>query len=173
VAEVAPSATASSAPSASAVDTRQAPPADSMGGTTASATASAQAATAKEPPVKEAPSPKEVAPKEPKLTLVPAAPKELVAVAPSTAEFNMGEAKARLAAIASAVQSCKRGDTTGTGRTEIVFSPSGAVQSASVMAGSPFDGTPTAKCVEARFRGARVPAFAGAPFTVTKSFRIN
>jgi predicted Zn finger-like uncharacterized protein len=89
------------------------------------------------------------------------------------AEFNMGEARSRLSAIASGVQTCKRGDTVGSGRVEIVFAPSGAVQSANLQPGTPFDGTPTGKCVEARFRGARVPAFGGSPFTVTKSFSIN
>jgi hypothetical protein len=94
-------------------------------------------------------------------------------VAAPAAEFNMGEARSRLASVASSVQTCKRGDTSGSGRVEIVFAPSGAVQSANLMPGSPFDGTPTGKCVEARFRGARVPAFGGSPFTVTKSFSIN
>jgi hypothetical protein len=107
-----------------------------------------------------------------------AAPKEATgAPAPpppsSAAEFNMGETKARLAAVAGGVQTCKRGDTTGSGRVEITFAPSGAVQSATLMGGSPFDGTPTGKCVEARFRQARVPAFGGSPVTVTKSFNIN
>ncbi|MGA7121680.1 MAG: zinc-ribbon domain-containing protein [Polyangiaceae bacterium] len=101
----------------------------------------------------------------------PAAPKE--APAASGAEFNLGEARSRLAAIVGGLQSCKRADTTGSGKVEIVFAPSGGVQSAALMAGSPFEGTPTGKCVEARFRQARVPAFGGSPVPVTKSFSIN
>ncbi len=100
------------------------------------------------------------------------APKELPAGAPG-AEFNMGEARSRLAAIAGGLQTCKRADTTGAGKVEIVFAPSGGVQSAVLMGGSPFDGTPTGKCVEARFRQARVPPFGGGPFSVSKSFSIN
>jgi len=101
----------------------------------------------------------------------PAPPKE--APAASGAEFNLGEARSRLAAIVGGLQSCKRADTTGSGKVEIVFAPGGGVQSAALMAGSPFDGTPTGKCVEARFRQARVPPFGGSPVPVTKSFSIN
>jgi predicted Zn finger-like uncharacterized protein len=86
--------------------------------------------------------------------------------------FNMGEAKARLAAIAAGVQSCKRGDAVGTGRVVVLFSPSGGAQTATVN-GPPFEGTPTGACVAARFRGARVPPFSGSPFSVIKSFTIN
>jgi predicted Zn finger-like uncharacterized protein len=111
---------------------------------------------------------KEFAPRE--FKAAPAGPKEPAA---SGAEFNLGEARSRLAAIVGGIQSCKRADTTGSGKVEIVFSPSGAVQSAALMSGSPFDGTPTGKCVEARFRQARVPAFGGSPVPVTKSFSIN
>lgn len=120
---------------------------------------------------------KEAAPKEAKQAVAPGPAKESAPPAttppPSSAEFNLGEARARLAAVAGGVQTCKRGDTTGSGKVEIVFGPSGAVQSATLMGGSPFDGTPTGKCVEARFRQARVPAFGGGPVPVTKSFSIN
>jgi hypothetical protein len=85
----------------------------------------------------------------------------------------MGEAKARLAAVASAVQSCKKpSGPTGTGRIVVVFAPSGAAQSATVT-GDPFEGTATGGCVAAHFRAVRVPAFAGSPFSVSKSFSIN
>jgi predicted Zn finger-like uncharacterized protein len=89
-----------------------------------------------------------------------------------TEPFNMGEAKARLAAAAAAVQSCKKGDATGTGKVVVMFAPSGAAQSASIN-GPPFEGTPTGNCVAARFRTVRVPAFSGSPFSVSKSFTIN
>jgi predicted Zn finger-like uncharacterized protein len=86
--------------------------------------------------------------------------------------FNMGEAKARLAAIAGSVQGCKKGDASGSGRVVVTFAPGGNVQSA-VVSGPPFEGTPTGACVASRFRGARVPPFSGSPFSVSKSFTIN
>lgn len=99
-------------------------------------------------------------------------PAAFVAAAAPEVPFNMGEAKARLAAIASSVQPCKRGDVTGTGRVVVVFAPSGVVQSAAVS-GPPFEGTPTGGCVAAHFRAAHVPAFGGSAFSVSKSFTIN
>jgi hypothetical protein len=84
----------------------------------------------------------------------------------------MGEAKTRLVAIAGAVQSCKKGDMSGSGRVVVTFATSGAAQSA-VVSGAPFEGTPTGACVASKFRGARVPAFSGAPVAVSKSFSIN
>jgi predicted Zn finger-like uncharacterized protein len=86
--------------------------------------------------------------------------------------FNMGEAKARLAGIAGSVQGCKKGDLSGSGRVVVTFAPSGGVSSA-VVSGAPFEGTPSGACVASRFRGAHVPAFAGSPFSVSKSFTIN
>jgi predicted Zn finger-like uncharacterized protein len=86
--------------------------------------------------------------------------------------FNMGEAKARLAGIAGSVQACKKGDLSGSGRVVVTFAPGGNVASA-VVSGPPFEGTATGACVASRFRGARVPAFAGSPFSVSKSFTIN
>jgi predicted Zn finger-like uncharacterized protein len=171
------SAATGTTPSAAANAATQAPaapaPTEATGAPPPSEAATAPPLTAgasKEAPTKEmAP----MAPKEPKAA-PPTSPREVpAAAAPSLAEFNMGETKARLAAIAGGVQTCKRGDTTGSGKVEIVFGPSGAVQSATLIAGSPFDGTPTGRCVEARFRQAHVPAFGGAPFPVTKSFTIN
>jgi hypothetical protein len=84
----------------------------------------------------------------------------------------MGEAKARLAGIAGSVQGCKKGDVSGSGRVVVTFSPSGGVASA-VVSGAPFEGTAAGACVASRFRGAHVPAFAGSPFSVSKSFTIN
>jgi hypothetical protein len=154
------------------------------GGSSASATESPQAAAPSTAASGESPSAsnsapptaKEAAPKETKQAAAASPPKEPAAAPatpPSSATFNMGEARARLAAIAEGVQSCKRGDTSGSGKVQITFSPSGSVQSASLMGGSPFDGTPTGKCIEARFRQARVPAFGGEPYAVSKSFTIN
>ncbi|HXX70056.1 MAG TPA: zinc-ribbon domain-containing protein [Polyangiaceae bacterium] len=96
--------------------------------------------------------------------------------APATTEsdqpFNMGEAKAKLGAAAEGVQSCKRGDVTGTGHVVITFAPGGTVQSAAIE-GAPFEGTAAGACVAAHFRAVRVPAFSGSPFKVRKSFTIN
>jgi predicted Zn finger-like uncharacterized protein len=120
--------------------------------------------------------PKESAPAKPKET--PAGVPAAVAAAAgggasaSDAPFNMGEAKSRLAAAAAGVQSCKKGDVSGTGRVIVVFLPNGTAQSATVT-GPPFEGTPAGGCVAARFRGVRVPPFGGSPFSVAKSFTIN
>ena len=105
---------------------------------------------------------------------VPAAPPPapVAAAAAQDQPFNMGAAKASLGAIAGAVQGCKRGDTTGSGRVVVTFAPSGAVQSA-VVTDPPFAGTPTGSCVASRFRSAHVPAFTGSPFEVAKHFTIN
>jgi predicted Zn finger-like uncharacterized protein len=87
--------------------------------------------------------------------------------------FNMGEAKARLAAAASAAQGCKKPDgPTGTGRVVVLFSPTGAALSVTIS-GPPFEGTPTGNCVAGRFRAVRVPAFGGSAFSVSKSFSVN
>jgi predicted Zn finger-like uncharacterized protein len=138
----------SSAPSAAASDT-------SAGATKTPPTAAPTEthATTKEPT--------------PEKTAAPATP-----AAESAGPFDMGEAKSKLAAIAGAVQACKRGDASGTGRVIVTFATNGAAQSATVS-GAPFEGTPTGACVASKFRGARVPAFSGAPFTVSKSFTIN
>jgi predicted Zn finger-like uncharacterized protein len=158
------------APPASAAHTSEAAgsvprPSDSASGAAPAAAASKESTAENTAPHAPAAAPK---------AFVPAAPKEAPAAAPAGgAEFNLGEARARLASISGGVQTCKRGDTSGSGKVEIVFAPSGAAQSATLMGGSPFDGTPTGKCVEARFRQARVPPFGGSPMPVTKSFTIN
>jgi predicted Zn finger-like uncharacterized protein len=105
---------------------------------------------------------------------VPAAPPPApVAAAPAQDQpFNMGAAKASLGAVAGAVQGCKRGDVTGSGRVVVTFAPTGAVQSA-VVTDPPFAGTPAGSCVASRFRSAHVPAFTGSPFEVAKHFTIN
>lgn len=106
-------------------------------------------------------------------TATAAATAAAAAAAPASDQpFNMGEAKAKLGAIAGSVQSCKKGDSSGSGRAVITFAPSGAVQSVSVS-GTGFEGTPMGACVASRFRGARVPPFSGSAFSVSKSFSIN
>ena len=105
-------------------------------------------------------------------TTAPAATPAAAAAGADQPSFNMGEAKARLAATAGSVQACKKGDVSGSGRVVVMFAPNGAAQSATIS-GPPFEGTPTGACVAARFRGVRVPAFSGSPFSVSKSFTIN
>ncbi len=154
---------ASSAAAAAPTDTGTAGAAAT--GTAKPATTATTATAAKEKEKeKEKEKPKE---KEP-----PAAATTAAAAAGADQPFNMGEAKARLAAIAGSVQGCKKGDQTGSGRVVVTFSPAGNVASA-VVSGPPFEGTSTGACVAARFRGARVPAFSGSPFSVSKSFTIN
>jgi predicted Zn finger-like uncharacterized protein len=159
-----------SAPPGASGSAAQAPVASASAAPSASANA-APPDTA--PPATAAPTPTKVAAQ----TVTPhettAAPPKAAAAAESDQPFNMGEAKARLAAVAGAVQSCKKASgPTGTGRVVVVFAPSGAAQSATVT-GEPFEGTPTGGCVSAHFRAVRVPAFGGSPFSVSKSFSIN
>jgi predicted Zn finger-like uncharacterized protein len=163
-------ATASAAPDTSAAATETAAAA------APTVTATAPAATTAAAPPATPPAQQAVAPSTPRPAPTHAEPRPAAAApaaASEGAEFNMGEAKSRLAAAASAAQGCKKGDgPTGTGRVIVVFAPSGGAQSANVS-GPPFEGTPTGACVAARFKGVRVPAFSGSPFSVSKSFTIN
>lgn len=169
VAASAPPAPAAPAPAAAAASTASAtspPPSSTSKTPTTSKTASATTSTAA-PTSAPTPPPATTA----TATATPAT--TAAAAAASDQPFNMGEAKARLAAIAGSVQGCKKGDgPTGTGRVVVTFAPSGNVQSAAIS-GPPFEGTPTGACVAGRFRGAHVPAFSGSPFPVSKSFTIN
>jgi predicted Zn finger-like uncharacterized protein len=171
VAAATTTATAAATASAAAPDTSaSAAPTETAAATAAATTAAAATPTAAPapvaPPVAQAPRPQPVAPR-------PVAAAPAPAAAPEGAEFNMGEAKSKLAAAAAAAQGCKKGDgPTGTGRVVVVFTPGGGAQSATIS-GPPFEGTPTGACVAARFRGVRVPAFSGSPFSVSKSFTIN
>jgi predicted Zn finger-like uncharacterized protein len=93
---------------------------------------------------------------------------------PSTAPpFSKASAISALGSAASSAGGCKKaGGPTGVGKVQVTFAPSGRVTSATVM-GSPFAGTAVGGCVASRFRAAKVPAFAGSPVTVSKSFSIN
>jgi predicted Zn finger-like uncharacterized protein len=148
----APSAT--SQPSATSGSNNTAPPVK----TSTAAATTAAATTATPPPEKTA-------------TAAPPPPTENAAPAAQVA-IDMAEVKTRLTAIAGAVQSCKRGDVSGSGKVIVTFATNGAAQSAQVT-GAPFEGTPTGACVASKFRGARVPAFSGSPVAVSKSFVIN
>lgn len=155
------SASAASAPSAPAASA-SAPPSEPSA-SAAAAPESKETAQAAEAKAKSA----AAAAKE-----APAPPKAAPAAAESDQPFNMGEAKARLGAAADGVQSCKKGDVTGTGHVVITFAPSGGVQSVA-LDGAPFEGTAAGACVVAHFRGVHVPPFGGSPFKVRKSFTIN
>jgi len=170
------SATASPTPSASVAMTEPPPaasapePASATAAPPPAATETTQPAAAPEPPK---PAPAHQAAAAPRETPHESHRESAPAPAPASDQpFNMGEAKAKLGAVAESLQSCKRGDVTGTGRVIITFSPSGRVQSA-VISGPPFEGTPTGSCVAARFRAVRVPAFGGSPFSVSKHFTVN
>ncbi|MBX3206011.1 MAG: zinc-ribbon domain-containing protein [Labilithrix sp.] len=89
----------------------------------------------------------------------------------STAPFDRGAAAAALGAVN--VQSCKKSDgPTGSGHVFVTFAPDGSVQSAVIDSG-PFPGTSVGGCIAGKYRGARVPAFGGAPVRVGKSFTVN
>ncbi len=161
-----PSASAAAASAASVASA--APPPEPSVPPAAAAAPPGTAAPTKAPAVAEPTEKHAAAAKE------PAVEKAAPAPAPATeavGPFDMGAARARLAAIAGAVEACKRGDVSGTWHVIVTFATSGAAQSATVS-GAPFEGTPTGACVASKFRGARVPAFSGAPFTVSKSFSI-
>ena len=104
-------------------------------------------------------------PKEPK--------KEEPAPAAGTAPFSVSAAQVALTQAATNAAGCKKPDgPTGSGKVQVTFATSGRVTSANV-AGPPFAGTPVGGCVAGMFRRAKVPAFAGNPVTVSKSFAIK
>jgi predicted Zn finger-like uncharacterized protein len=160
-----PSANDTTASSATA-SAAAAPSASAQAAAAATTTAPAEPTAAATSVTKPSPEPAHEAPR-----AVVAAPRP--APVESDQPFNMGEAKAKLGAAASAAAGCKKPNgPTGTGRAVIVFAPSGAAQSASIN-GEPFEGTPTGACVASKFRAVRVPPFSGSPFSVSKSFTVN
>lgn len=101
----------------------------------------------------------------------PSAPPSPPPASGSTAPFDRGAASASLGSVN--VQSCKKPDgPTGTGHVTVTFAPDGSVQSA-VVDGGPYPGTAVGGCIAGKYRGARVPAFSGAPVRVGKTFAIN
>lgn len=138
--------------------------------------AAATKAAAAEPTPAPAPAPKApAAPQDLSGALAAAAGKKAEApsgnTSASTAPFDRGAAAAALGGVN--VQSCKKADgPTGSGHVMVTFAPDGSVSSA-VIDGGPYPGTTVGGCVAGRYRGARVPAFGGAPVRVGKSFTIN
>jgi outer membrane biosynthesis protein TonB len=117
------------------------------------------------------------APAEPKAA--PAAPAAEAKPAPAapaaggSGDFDRAAALSALSSAATSAQSCRKADgPTGAGRIAVTFANNGSATTANVE-GPPFAGTPVGGCVAARFRGAHVPPFGGAPVTVHKSFNIN
>ncbi len=88
------------------------------------------------------------------------------------APFDRAAALSALGGAAGAAQSCKKSDgPTGSGRATVTFAPSGRVTQAQIDGA--FAGTSVGSCIAAKFRGAKIPAFAGSPVTVKKSFSIH
>jgi hypothetical protein len=84
--------------------------------------------------------------------------------------FDRGAAASSLAAVS--INHCAAMGQVGSGHVTVTFSPSGGVQQAIVDDGT-FSGTPAGRCVQTAFFNARVPAFAGAPVRVGKSFTLG
>ncbi|HTQ02271.1 MAG TPA: zinc-ribbon domain-containing protein [Polyangiaceae bacterium] len=90
-----------------------------------------------------------------------------------SAPFSVSAAQVALTQAATNAGSCaKAAGPTGSGKVQVTFATSGRVTTATVM-GPPFAGTSIGGCVAGVFRKARVPAYAGNPVTVSKSFRIG
>jgi predicted Zn finger-like uncharacterized protein len=88
------------------------------------------------------------------------------------ADFDKSAAIAALGAAAANAASCKKPDgPTGGGKASVTFAPSGRATNSTVTGA--FAGTDVGGCVARIFRSARVPAFAGDPVTVSKSFSIE
>jgi predicted Zn finger-like uncharacterized protein len=104
-----------------------------------------------------------------------ATPKPVETTMPNegNAPFSVSAAQVALTQAATNSSSCaKPAGPTGSGKVQVTFATSGRVTTATVM-GPPFAGTPVGGCVAGVFRKARVPAFAGNPVTVSKSFAIH
>jgi len=87
----------------------------------------------------------------------------------AAAQFDVDAAKNALNTAATKASSCT--GTSGKGKVQLTFAPSGKVSAAQLVDG-PFAGTPAGKCALKHFRAAHVPAFSGSPQTVAKSFKI-
>lgn len=87
----------------------------------------------------------------------------------AAAGFNVEAAKSALNLAATQAGTCS--GTSGKGKVQLTFAPSGKVSAAQLTDG-PFAGTSAGKCALKHFRGAHIPAFSGTPQTVAKSFKI-
>lgn len=85
--------------------------------------------------------------------------------------FDKGAAASALSSVDLAkckATNAKRGE----GHVTVTFGTDGAAASAVVDRG-PMVGTPVQKCIESRYKQAKVPAFKGTPVQVGKSFRFE
>jgi hypothetical protein len=84
-------------------------------------------------------------------------------------EFDATAARESIALAEARAMACHTaGEPGGPAAVVIRFAPSGRVTTATVESG-PFAGTPTGGCIAAKFRSARVPAFAGDHVTVKRT----
>jgi hypothetical protein len=84
--------------------------------------------------------------------------------------FNFAAAASRLAGVA--VSDCGRaGGPTGPGKISVTFESSGKAKEAVITA--PYAGTTVGACIVSRYRAVTVPAFTGAPVTVTEPVQIS
>jgi hypothetical protein len=92
----------------------------------------------------------------------------------SEPDFDPAAARSSMRAIAGSLGACKSSpdEEGGSGNVRVTFAPSGAATQA-VVEGGGLAGTPLGSCVASRFRGARVPPFAGSPVTVRQSFTLH
>ncbi|MEO8179160.1 MAG: hypothetical protein ABI895_10030 [Deltaproteobacteria bacterium] len=91
------------------------------------------------------------------------------ATKPAVAAFDVDAAKNALNTAATQASACT--GTSGKGKVQLTFAPTGKVSAAQLLDG-PFAGTPAGKCALKHFRAAHIPAFSGSPQTVAKSFKI-
>jgi hypothetical protein len=101
----------------------------------------------------------------------PEAPKPEAAKPEQATDFDR---QAAITAITQLdLQKCKATNAArGEGHVMITFDPAGTATSAVVDKG-PMVGTPTAKCLVAQFKKAKVPSFKGGAVTVGKSFQFD
>jgi hypothetical protein len=89
----------------------------------------------------------------------------------ASGEFDRRAAQAALGQGASLVGMCRRpGGAKGSSRALVTFGPSGRVDSVRIEGA--IAGSPVADCAAQKFKNGKVPAFSGAPVTVSKSFVI-
>ena len=102
----------------------------------------------------------------------PKKPKKPTTAAPSDdTPFDRGAAAASLSSVD--LKKCKSTNAPkGEGHVLVKFFPAGSAAEASVDKG-PLMGTPTAKCIAAEFKKAKVPAFTGDMVSVGKSFKFE
>lgn len=86
--------------------------------------------------------------------------------------FDKNAARAALNEAASKAAGCNAGGAPGKGKVQVTFGVNGKVSDAQLV-GATFAGTTAGSCALKHFRNAKIPAFAGSPVTVAKSFQID